>query len=88
MKQTKTIAIIFILVAMLITAHSSALAGWTSMTSGTTEELNGVWGSSGSDVFAVGYDGLILHYNGSSWTSMTSVPSGVSGVHPPQMFLL
>jgi hypothetical protein len=27
--------------------------------------LRGVWGSSGSDVFAVGDDGTILHYDGS-----------------------
>ena len=27
---------------------------WSSMTSGTTNYLRGVWGSSGSDVFAVG----------------------------------
>jgi hypothetical protein len=26
--------------------------------------LYGVWGSSGSDVFAVGYGGTILHYSG------------------------
>jgi len=34
--------------------------------------LYGVWGSSGNDVFAVGSDGNILHYDGSSWTPMTS----------------
>jgi hypothetical protein len=42
------------------------------MTSGTSNDLDGVWGSSGSDVFAVGYDGTILHYDGSDWSSMTS----------------
>ena len=29
-------------------------SAWSAMTSGTTNSLNGVWGSSGSDVFAVG----------------------------------
>jgi hypothetical protein len=38
----------------------------------TTSPLWGVWGSSGSDVFAVGDGGTVLHYDGSSWTSMTS----------------
>jgi hypothetical protein len=33
----------------------------------------GVWGSSGSDVFAVGYYGLIFHYEGNVWLSMGSV---------------
>jgi hypothetical protein len=41
------------------------------MNSGTKWDLNAVWGSSGSDVFAVGDDGTtILHYDGSSWSSM------------------
>jgi photosystem II stability/assembly factor-like uncharacterized protein len=30
--------------------------------------LNGVWGASGTDVFAVGDDGVILHYDGKTWT--------------------
>jgi hypothetical protein len=34
--------------------------------------LHGVWGSSPSDVFAVGDAGTILHYNGTSWSIMTS----------------
>jgi hypothetical protein len=42
------------------------------MTSGTSNWLFGVWGSSGSNVFAVGDSGTILHYDGSSWSSMTS----------------
>jgi hypothetical protein len=35
-------------------------------------DLAGVWGSSGSDVFAAGDSGTILHYNGSSWSAMSS----------------
>jgi len=31
-----------------------------------------VWGSSGHDVFAVGADGLIVHFDGSGWTEMAS----------------
>jgi hypothetical protein len=34
--------------------------------------LTSVWGSSASDVFAVGELGTILHYNGSAWSTMTS----------------
>jgi hypothetical protein len=34
------------------------------MTSGTTLDLSGVWGSSGSDIFAVGDGGTILHSTG------------------------
>jgi hypothetical protein len=34
--------------------------------------LRGVWGSSGSDVFAVGWGGTILHYDGVGWTATAS----------------
>jgi len=73
MKKTrKIIAITFVLVAMLVTANSSALAGWKSMTSGTVNYLEDVWGTSASDVYVAGWHGTILHYNGTSWSSMTS----------------
>ena len=45
---------------------------WTSMTSNTGKILYAVWGSSSTDVFAVGQDGTILHYDGSGWTAMDS----------------
>ena len=46
---------------------------WTAMNSGaTTNQFMGVWGSSSSDVFAVCLGGIILHYNGSAWSGMTS----------------
>ena len=38
----------------------------------TGSTLHGVWGTSGTDVFAVGDAGTILHYNGTSWSSMSS----------------
>jgi hypothetical protein len=45
------------------------------MSSGITDELaqlKGVWGSSDSNVFAVGTAGTILRYNGTIWTAMES----------------
>jgi hypothetical protein len=51
---------------------------WTPMTSGTTNNLWGVWGSSGSDVFAVGDNGTILHYNGSAWSSIENPLNGTN----------
>jgi hypothetical protein len=41
--------------------------------------LYSVWGNSSSDVFAVGYDGTILHYNGSAWSAMSSGTTDVLG---------
>ena len=44
-----------------------------------SSRLNGVWGSSGSDVFAVGWDGTILHYGEAptlvDLSSFTATPS-------------
>ena len=37
-------------------------SSWNEMDSGTTADLSDVWGSSASDVFAVGSDDTILHY--------------------------
>jgi len=34
--------------------------------------LYGVWGTSAANIYAVGADGRILHFDGSSWTSMSS----------------
>jgi hypothetical protein len=45
---------------------------WVAVTSGTTQGLYGVWGSSSSDVWAVGDSGTILHYQGGKWSSVTS----------------
>jgi hypothetical protein len=44
----------------------------------TTGWLYGVWGTSASDVYAVGYDAaaLILHYDGASWSSMANAGYG------------
>ncbi len=47
-------------------------SAWSPMTSGSTEQLSGVWGSGPSDVFAVGSSGTILHYDGSTWSLMSS----------------
>lgn len=45
---------------------------WHAMDSGTTETLNDIWGSSSSNIFVVGNNGTILHYDGTSWTVMNS----------------
>jgi hypothetical protein len=42
---------------------------------GVRENYRGVWGSSPTDVFTVGSDGRILHYDGSNWRRM---PNGIS----------
>ena len=34
--------------------------------------LSAIWGSSPSDIYAVGTRGVIIHYDGSSWNEMDS----------------
>jgi hypothetical protein len=36
-------------------------------------DLRAVWGSSGSDIWAVGLGGVMLHFDGMSWTPVSSV---------------
>ena len=45
---------------------------WTPMSSGIELELNGVWGTSPTNVFAVGGEGTILHFDGANWSPMAS----------------
>jgi hypothetical protein len=40
-------------------------------------DLNAVWTTSPTDVWAVGKSGTILHYNGTSWSGMTGLYGGV-----------
>ncbi len=55
---------------------------WSSVSSGTTQDLWSAWGTSASDVWAVGWNGTILHYNGTSWSSVSSgtLPMDLYGV--------
>ena len=46
--------------------------GHADTTDSPTTTLRGVWGTSTSNIYAVGEDGYIAHCDGSSWTSMTS----------------
>jgi photosystem II stability/assembly factor-like uncharacterized protein len=42
------------------------------MKSGTEEYLLSIWGTSDDDIFAVGDNAVILHYDGKSWEPMQS----------------
>ncbi|MBW8040614.1 MAG: hypothetical protein FVQ85_11495 [Planctomycetes bacterium] len=63
--QNKTGFVGFVVVVVVAAACSSANgATWQAMDSGTTEGLTDVWGTASDDMFAVGYSGTILHYDG------------------------
>ncbi len=70
MKKMKILVLICIVIGFM--TGSGLTAEWSAMDSGTTNNLNGLWGSSGSDVFAVGDAGTILHYDGIAWSAVAS----------------
>jgi hypothetical protein len=41
---------------------------WSSMQSGAVDNLRGIWGMSGKNLYAVGDYGTALHYDGTTWT--------------------
>ena len=56
-------------------ACAGSVQQWTAVTSGTKADLIDVWGTSGSDVFAIGEldtprrsSAVIIHFDGSAWT--------------------
>ena len=70
MKQFKLhrLIILFIMNLLLFTPSSLTAGEWVQMDSGTTNDLNGVWGTSADNVYAVGYGNTVLHYDGTSWS--------------------
>lgn len=90
-------ALLLLLAACL--AHAAApsparggdsLAIWQPLASGTEAQLQALWGTSSSDVFAVGSGGTVLHYDGRSWTGMasgtTETLNGVWGASASDVF--
>lgn len=45
---------------------------WTTETSGVSTDLYGVWGTSATQVLAVGAGGVVLQYDGSGWKALTT----------------
>ncbi len=60
------------------------------MNVGGADELYGLWGSSTSNIFAVGFTGTVLHFDGKVWSRMTSGTTydlhGVWGSSPSDVF--
>jgi len=52
-----------------------SVQAWDLMTTPTTENLRDVWGTSDTNVYAVGTNGTILHFDGKNWKLQ---PSGVT----------
>lgn len=52
---------------LTVSCDTNVDARATSMYSPSTEDLNGIWGFGQSDVWAVGIQGTIFHFDGTSW---------------------
>ncbi len=57
-------------------------AGWVDAgTPGTAPRLFDVWGSASDDVFAVGWAGEILHYDGAAWSVVAGLGQDAAFLH-------
>jgi PKD repeat protein len=71
-RAKKSVLVMIAMIALLVSAQA-AQAGWTDVTpENSTKILYGIWGTSPSNIYAVGQDGAILHYDGTAWTAETS----------------
>ncbi len=67
-----------LLLISVLFAPAESSAGWSAMSSGTSDYINGIWGSSGSNIYATMDGGGVLHYNGTAWSISTSVIAGAN----------
>lgn len=67
-KKTGTVTLLIFNVTMLaMFGVKCAHAGWSSMDCPLTEHIIDLWGTSGTNIFAVGHRGGIIHYDGETW---------------------
>jgi hypothetical protein len=66
------IAVLVFFISAGTSVSADSLASWSVMDSGTTTDLNAVWGSDSANIFAVGNSGTIIRYDGTSWSPVTS----------------
>jgi hypothetical protein len=61
-----------------VAVHDTA-STWTSIPTGQSSALYGVWVAGAGSVYAVGASGTVVHYNGTKWTPM-STPGGTGNL--------
>ena len=77
MDQKRLVWCVMGIMLLCMTGVQAAFAGWTNATPPiSTKTLNAIWGTSPSDVYAVGDTGTILHYNGTDWSAEPSNTTG------------
>ncbi len=71
------IALILFIFAGSLIIVGPVHSAWHIETSPTNVTLNDVWGASANEVFAVGAEETILHFDGAIWSSKQTSPAGV-----------
>ena len=73
--------------------HLDVTTGVWTLSESTDDEMHGLWGFGGSDIYCVGHGDTLLHYNGAAWAAMTSPVQyanfqwrGVFGCYPWEVF--
>jgi hypothetical protein len=61
-----------------VAVHDTA-GTWTSVPTGQSSALYGVWVAGAGSVYAVGASGTVVHYNGTKWATM-STPGGTGNL--------
>lgn len=73
-----------------IAPDSRRLSEWQEMYNVSGAKIYGIWGSSSSNVFAVGAKGVIMRYDGKTWIQMTSGTEnnlyGIWGFSPSDIY--
>jgi len=59
--------------------HCDIIGEWSSMESGTANNLNSIWGTATDNIYAVGDSGTILKYN-VTWSTISSTGDNLNGI--------
>jgi len=66
---------------MALDGENGAVLAWEQIPPEGWLSLRSIWGLSASDIYSVGDGGMILHYNGTAWSTMVSgTTANLSGV--------
>jgi hypothetical protein len=82
--KNQIFVVLWIVLLVLLTCTADLRAvniHWQTMNSPVAQDLNAIWGRSRTDIYAVGNNGVILHYDGTAWQKqMSSVQNDLNAI--------
>lgn len=66
-------------IALLLLSQVATGQTWTSQFTGTTQQLNSIWGTSESNIWA-GHAGNLMRFNGAGWFPVFGVTGATNGI--------